>query len=296
MTEFVPICHQIQRAWGVELDPESAVSLPGGSISKAWRLSGPRYKAFVKVHDEGRIDMFAAEAVGLDEIVSHGFLRVPEVLGVGTAGTEAWLALEWIEEGGRPSVQAERVFGEHLAKQHLVTQPYYGWRRDNAIGTTPQQNPPLEDWGVFFADYRIGAQLDYGARNGFPDRMIDAGRRLQDAIPDVLADYRPPASLLHGDLWGGNWSVDEFGRPFTFDPAVYYGDPETDLAMTRLFGGFSEEFYSAYDEHVKPRDGRPFRSVLYNLYHILNHANLFGSGYVGQARRTIDMLLAEIKA
>ncbi len=296
MTDFEPICHQIKRASGKDLKPDSAVRLPGGGISRAWRISGPRYEAFVKVHDENRIDMFAAEAVGLDEIASHGFLRVPEVLGVGTSGPEAWLALEWIEEHGRPSAHAQRVFGEHLAKQHLLTQPYFGWRRDNAIGTTPQQNPPLEDWGVFFADYRIGAQLDFGLKNDFPPDLIEKGRRLQDAIPDVLAGYRPQASLLHGDLWGGNWSVDSAGRPFTFDPAVYYGDAETDLAMTRLFGGFSADFYAVYDEYLAPSDGRAFRSVLYNLYHILNHANLFGSGYIGQARRTIDALLAEIKA
>ncbi len=150
----------------------------------------------------------------------------------------------------------------------------------------------MDDWPRFFAERRLGFQLELAARRGHGGRLVERGSRVCERVETFFDGYRPPASLLHGDLWGGNWATDASGEPMIFDPAVYYGDREADLAMTRLFGGFGRAFYSAY-EHAWPLDpGAAARVSLYNLYHVLNHLNLFGGGYRAQADAMIDRLLA----
>ena len=277
---------------GLRLDPDTARPVGGGCIHSAWRLDGPDGPVFVKTNRAASGWLLEAEADGLEALRGAGFLRVPGVLGSGAERDIAWLALEWLEL--RPTTSAAaRALGEGLARQHLAAGRRFGWHRDNAIGATPQPNGPADDWGEFFAARRIGFQLELGARQGLPRRLLARGASLRAQVPVLLADRRPAPALLHGDLWGGNRAADEQGKPVVFDPAVHYGDPECDLAMTRLFGGFGGAFYAAYDAMLPPAPGRALRARLYQLYHVLNHANLFGGGYVGQAERLIDELLAE---
>ena len=182
-----------------------------------------------------------------------------------------------------------------LAQLHRTTAEAYGWHRDNTIGTTPQDNARTEDWAAFFRDRRIAPQLALAARNGHGGRLQRAGERLLAAMPLLLAGHAPVASLLHGDLWSGNAARLASGEPVIFDPAVYFGDRETDLAMTELFGGFPAAFHAAYRAAWPIDAGYPVRRTLYNLYHVLNHLNLFGGGYGAQAEAMIGQLLAEAR-
>ena len=276
---------------GLRLDPDTARPVSGGCIHPAWRVDGPDGPVFLKTNRAASGWLLEAEADGLAALRDAGCLRVPGVLGLGAGSGMAWLALEWLEL--RPTTPAtERALGEGLARQHLVAGRRFGWHRDNAIGATLQPNEQGDDWGAFFAERRIGFQLELGAREGLPRRLLARGASLRAHVPALLAERRPAPALLHGDLWGGNRAADDQGKAVVFDPAVHYGDPECDLAMTRLFGGFAREFYAAYDTVIPPAPGRALRAQLYQLYHVLNHANLFGGGYVGQAERLIDGLLA----
>jgi protein-ribulosamine 3-kinase len=232
-----------------------------------------------------------AEADGLARLAAAGAIRVPRVLRQGASDDEAWIELEWLDLHA-PDAAADERCGEALARLHAATGPVFGLELDNAIGASPQPNAPSKDWSAFWRGRRLEFQLDLAARNGYRGRLLDRGQRLLDEIPAFLADHRPQASLLHGDLWAGNRAMLEDGTPVIFDPAVYHGDREADIAMTRLFGGFGPRFYAAY-EHAWPLDaGAAVRGDLYNLYHVLNHLNLFGGGYRAQAESMIDRLLA----
>ncbi|NHA15708.1 fructosamine kinase family protein [Thioalkalivibrio sp. XN279] len=274
-------------AAGLELEPGSARPVGGGCIHHAWRVAGRPGPVFLKTNSADAGWMLEAEADGLAALAAAGALPVPAVLGCGEAEGSAWLALEWLELRA-PSPVTEAALGAGLARQHAVPGPYFGWSCDNAIGASPQLNTPDDDWGRFFARCRIGAQLELGRRNGLPAELLARGERLVQRIPALLADREVAPALLHGDLWGGNRAADEAGRPVVFDPAVHYGDPECDLAMTRLFGGFDRAFYDAYDAVLPPAPGWRQRLPLYQLYHVLNHANLFGGGYVRQAGALLD--------
>jgi protein-ribulosamine 3-kinase len=276
-------------AHGLRLDGASARPVGGGCIHSAWRVDGPDGPVFLKTNRAAMAWLLEAEADGLEALREAGCLRVPEVRGFGAAGGVSWLALEWLELR-TSSAESERALGEGLARQHLATGERFGWHRENAIGATRQPNVPTDDWALFFAEQRIGFQLQLGAERGWPGRLLELGERLRQRVPELLADRRPAPALLHGDLWAGNRAADSQGRPVVFDPAVHYGDPECDLAMTRLFGGFDPEFYAAYDAVLAPAPGRARREPLYQLYHILNHANLFGGGYLGQAERLMERL------
>jgi protein-ribulosamine 3-kinase len=277
---------------GVRVAAASARPVGGGCIHDTWRLDGPAGPAFLKTHREAGAWLLEAEADGLAALAACGELRVPAVLGTGVADGTAWLALEWLELRA-PTPASEAALGAALARQHLVPGPWFGWPRGNAIGATLQRNTPGSDWAQFFAAERIGFQLELGARAGWPRRLLADGERLCARITEMLADRRPSPALLHGDLWSGNRAADADGRPVVFDPAVHYGDPECDLAMTRLFGGFAAGFYAAYDAVLPPAPGRMRREPLYRLYHVLNHANLFGGSYVRETQALIGRLLSE---
>ena len=283
----------LQSAIGRSLDVAPAGRVAGGSINECVRWTGDGDDLFVKLAAAERRDMFEAEAAGLQELAGAAAIRVPDVLGVGTAGPTAWLALRWIDFAEN-SRRSEAALGQQLANLHRVAAPRFGWQRANTIGATPQRNELDEDWIRFFRNQRLGAQLDLAERNRASSRLLDRGRQLASLIDGLFAGYRPVPSLLHGDLWAGNWGTDVSGAPVIFDPAVYYGDREADLAMTRLFGGFGAAFYAAYEGAWPLEHGAAARRALYNLYHVLNHFNLFRGGYAAQAETMIEHLLGEL--
>jgi fructosamine-3-kinase len=264
-------------------------SLGGSALNSTWCAESPAGRWFVKVNRADRLPMLEAEAAGLALLAASGAVRVPRAQACGSDGAHAFLALEWLELGGGGH---DATLGRALAAMHRQTAPRFGWHRDNTIGTTPQVNAWHDDWAAFFVARRLRPQLEWVKERGFPRAAQDAGARLADAVPRLLAGHRPVPSLLHGDLWSGNAGALPTGEPVLFDPAVYYGDREADLAMTELFGGFGGAFYAAYEAAWPLPPGYTRRRQLYNLYHVLNHANLFGGGYLAQAQRMIDGLLA----
>jgi fructosamine-3-kinase len=204
--------------------------------------------------------------------------------------------MEWLDLG-RGSGSSWQEMGRQLAAMHQCSTAQlsgkkaagmFGWQRSNTIGSTPQINPWTANWTEFWTEHRIGYQLRLANRQGghFPKQDP-----LLDMIPQLLAGHEPQPSLVHGDLWSGNAAINQSGEPVIFDPATYYGDREVDLAMTELFGGFPPEFYQGYNQVFPLDSGYQQRKVLYNLYHILNHFNLFGGSYASQANRMIDQLL-----
>jgi fructosamine-3-kinase len=271
--------------------PESRVG--GGSVSECYRWHCRAGALFVKLGAATGAAALAAEAAGLTELAGTRTVRVPRVLATGLSAGAAFLALEWLEPGPR-TTRSEQLLGEALAALHAVTAPRHGWSRDNTIGGTPQLNTWAEDWVEFFRERRLRPQLERALAGGYAPLLAAPGARLIESLPRLLAGHQPAASLLHGDLWGGNWFASSGGAPAVFDVAVYYGDAETDLAMTRLFGGFGPAFYRAYEALRPSVAGAAQRRELYNLYHVLNHANLFGGGYAAQARAMIEALLAAL--
>jgi protein-ribulosamine 3-kinase len=255
---------------------EAAEPAGGGCIHDCYRITVGGAPRFLKTNAASYADAFAAEADGLAGLRAVG-LRVPEPLGHGSTGEHAYLMLEYLPLGQRPDFAA---LGRMLARAHRQAGPRFGWHRDNYIGSTAQQNAWCDDWAEFWTTRRMRPQVDLARRNGFTVEMPDVS---------LLKSHRPRPSLLHGDLWGGNAGFTPEG-PVVFDPAVYYGDREADLAMTELFGGFPEEFYRAYDEMFPLDPGYEKRKHLYNLYHLLNHLNLFGGGYLGQVKETLRRL------
>lgn len=280
----------ISAATGANTTIDAMTPLGGGCIHDAMRVTttaGDTY--FVKRGEPQDADLFAAEADGLEALRAPGCCRIPAVITHGATATQAFLVLEFVA----PAATGDPArAGEAVAALHGHTANAFGWHRDNYIGTTPQANREARDWAEFWRGQRLQPLLDRLARAG-DERLADHGHRLAAVIPALLGDHQPQPALLHGDLWAGNAAYDEHGVPLLFDPAVYRGDHEADLAMTELFGGFPARFYAAH-EAVHPRkEGYSVRREMYNLYHVLNHALLFGGGYGDRARRMIDRLLAE---
>ncbi|MGH8689449.1 MAG: fructosamine kinase family protein [Burkholderiales bacterium] len=255
----------------------AAEAVSGGCIHRCYRVTVAGRTGFLKVNDAQYADVFAAEADGLTALRTAG-LRSPEPISQGLAGADAYLVLEYLELGERGDF-AE--LGRLLASAHRKPGQRFGWHRDNYIGATPQRNGWCDDWAEFWRERRLRPQVALAQAKGFDVQMPSLS---------LLAGHRPQPSLLHGDLWRGNAGFTAQG-PVVFDPAVYYGDREADLAMTELFGGFPREFYRAYDEAFPLDPGYDKRKHLYNLYHLLNHLNLFGGGYLGQVQATLSLLL-----
>jgi fructosamine-3-kinase len=233
--------------------------------------------------------MFAAEAAGLAAIAATNTIRVPRPIAHGIAEGRSYLVLEHLQLSSRGDAH---LLGEQLAALHRCTAQRFGFGQDNFIGTTAQPNQWTDDWIAFWRDQRLGFQLRLAAENGYGGELQKKGAELLDALPAFFKGYTPQPSLLHGDLWGGNHAYLADGTPAVFDPTVYYGDRECDIAMTELFGGYPADFYAAYRSAWPLDAGYADRRDLYNLYHILNHANLFNGGYVWQAEQMVQRLLA----
>jgi fructosamine-3-kinase len=292
MTDWSAIARHLTDVTGERFGPGQPRGLGGGCINTAVKLEDGHRAFFVKLNRAALLDMFEAEEQGLREMAATGTIRVPQPVCSGTAGGQAYLVMEYVEMGGSRGDGAGTA-GRQLAAMHRHTRQRFGWDRDNTIGSTPQPNDPDPDWVRFWRERRLGFQLELAGRNGHRGDLQRRGEALLDRFP-ALMEHAPVPSLMHGDLWGGNIAYTADGEPVVFDPAVYYGDREADLAMTELFGSFGARFYEAYNEAWPLDAGYRVRKTLYNLYHVLNHLNLFGGGYLGQARGMIDRLLAEI--
>lgn len=268
MPDFAAIARELHHT-----PAGSPRSVSGGCIHESYLWGG----WFIKTNSVDQSDNFRAEAEGLSALATTGAIRVPEVIGRGVTGDLAWLVLEALD---LHSSGDEALLGEQLAALHSVKAEAYGFPHDNYLGATPQANPLTDSWPVFFRDQRLGRLIGLLRQQDSPLPEADA---FLEKLPSLLP-VDPPPALLHGDLWGGNKGFLADGTPVVFDPAVYHGDAETDLAMTRLFGGFGPRFYQAYRHHRPAPENEATLHGIYNLYHLLNHALLFGGGYLSQVR------------
>ena len=292
MKDWGAICEAISYASGAPFELARSNSVGGGDINSAYRLEGKDgAQYFVKLNDAGKQTMFAAESAGLKEMAQTHSVRVPQPVAHGVTGPLAYIVLEYLEFGGRGDAAQ---LGAQLAEMHRASAPQFGFEIDNTIGATPQPNGWMNDWVEFLRERRLEFQFRLAQKNGYGGKLQDLGEKLLEALPAFFEGYTPAPSLLHGDLWGGNHAYLKDGTPVIFDPAPYYGDREADIAMTELFSGFDSGFYSAYRSNFPLDAGYGVRKTLYNLYHILNHANLFGSGYARQAEGMVQRLLAEV--
>lgn len=290
LTDWQGLGQVITQVTGRRFYYREAVAVSGGDINSAYCLSDGECCYFIKLNEAARADMFAAEAQGLAELAAAQVLRVPAVIAHGRLAGQAYLILEWLDLQALDA-RAQAALGARLAALHRVSGPAFGWHRDNYLGPTLQRNPWTDDWLAFWREQRLEFLL---LRPGLPPHWPALAEPLLAGLDQFFVGYRPKPSLLHGDLWGGNAAMAATGEPVLYDPAPYFGDRETDLAMTELFGGFSTQFRAAY-EAVWPLDaGYGRRRRLYQLYHLLNHAYLFGGGYVSQAEHCLRGLLAQL--
>ena len=285
---WTQIARHIAQTTEKPFEIEKSHPVSGGCINQGYAVTGNGLIYFVKINQANQEAMFAAEALGLKQIHATKTIRVPEPICWGIAEKSSYLVLEWLEFGGGNSQSWEKM-GQNLARLHQVSlSDRFGWHCNNTIGSTPQINTISNNWADFFAHQRIGYQLRLAKERGgnFPDED-----QVIPAISEILSQHQPHPSLVHGDLWSGNAAITVDGEPVILDPATYWGDREVDLAMTELFGGFPAAFYRGYN-YVFPLDaGYQKRKTLYNLYHILNHFNLFGGGYASQANRMLQEIL-----
>jgi fructosamine-3-kinase len=291
MTDWETIAAAIDAATRQPFRIISHTAIGGGCINQAYRICGLDHRQFfIKLNVSASHAMFIAEVAGLNSIAATNTIRVPRPIAHGVAGKQSYLVLEHLEMSPRGDA---KLLGEQLAALHRCTGKSIGFSTDNFIGVTPQPNGWSDNWIDFWREQRLGFQLRLAAENGYGGQLQGLGEKLLDVLPAFFESYTPQPSLLHGDLWGGNHAYLADGTPTFFDPAAYYGDREADLAMTELFGGYSADFYTAYRAAYPLHEGYPLRRDLYNLYHILNHANMFGGGYVRQAEEMTRQLLAK---
>ncbi len=302
MPDWSKIEQNISASIGQSFQLKKQAEIAGGDINQVHQIEGilvdenRRARFFIKSNQKNRLGMFEAETEGLQEIEKVQAIRVPHVVCSGVAANKSYLVLENLKLAGGAGVDVDSAkrLGQQLAAMHQTTSSLFGWSRDNTIGSTRQLNKQTDSWIDFWREQRLGFQLELAKQNGCGQSLSIKGEKLLTELEQFFTDYEAEASLLHGDLWSGNYGYLEEGEAVIFDPAVYYGDRETDIAMTELFGGFPAGFYSAYNEAWPLDKGYPQRRALYNLYHILNHFNLFGGGYAVQAENMIDRLLGQL--
>jgi fructosamine-3-kinase len=262
-------------------------SIGGGSINQAYCVSDGEQHYFVKLNRADKVEMFEAEALGLKDLEATQTITVPHPLDVGCAEGYSYIVMNWMDLGR--SGADWHLMGVQLANLHRHgTAPGFGWHRTNTIGETPQPNPWTEDWTTFWLEQRLRFQFTLAQQKG---GRFEKHEALLAAVPEILRGHELSPALVHGDLWSGNAAFLSTGQPVILDPATYYGDREVDIAMTELFGGFPAAFYRGYQETWPLPAGYERRKILYNLYHILNHFNLFGGSYQSQAQQMIHQLL-----
>ena len=282
----------ISQATGERFTCDRRQAQSGGCINQSTKLSDGKRQFFVKTNNANRLDMFEAEAIALRQMYATQTIRIPQPICWGIAEDAAYLVMENLELGGSQDWEA---MGRNLAAMHRVTSDRgFGWGHNNTIGATVQINDWTENWVSFWSEHRLGFQMHLAKRKGW--RCNIAEEKIYESLPKFFSDYQPQPAMVHGDLWGGNagFVKGAFGEDESviFDPALYFGDREVDLAMTELFGGFPTQFYRAYQAAYPLDAGYQQRKTFYNIYHILNHFNLFGGGYGSQANRMIEDVFA----
>lgn len=285
MSIWLEVAHKISEVSGKTFVVKQTRAVSGGCINQGYAILGETETYFVKLNQADQVAMFTAEALGLQQMQATQTIRVPKPVCWGTAAGSSYLVLEWIELSGNACWE---VMGRQLAAMHqFMGKNAFGWDINNTIGSTPQINDWTADWAEFYTKHRLEYQFRLANRRGghFPQQQA-----LIAAVPELLA-HQPQPSIVHGDLWGGNAACATTGEPVIFDPATYVGDREVDLAMTELFGGFPAAFYRGYNAVFPLDSGYKQRKTIYNLYHILNHFNLFGGSYAAQANRMISQIL-----
>jgi len=287
------ISKQVEQATSTPFKITDIRPVSGGCINSGYIIQSNTNRYFIKLNQASLISMFKAEFTGLTEIAKTNTIKVPKPILFGKTSEHAFLVLEYIEifTGNQ---QSDSQLGHQLAALHKAPQEFFGWHQENTIGSTPQINTATDQWPVFWQTNRLDFQLSLAEQNGFKGNLIESGKRLSNTLHHFFKGYSPQPSLLHGDLWSGNVAMTKKGKAIIYDPACYYGDRETDIAMTELFGDFSQHFYDAYNESYPLDSAYSTRKTLYNLYHILNHLNLFGLSYQQQAQNMIDSLLSEL--
>jgi fructosamine-3-kinase len=286
---WLEIAEQITQATNRSFVILQALPVGGGCVNQTYLLQAEFSAYFLKLNQPHRSGMFAAEALALEQIAALSTVRVPQPVCWGVTDQNSYLVLEALSLAGG-NCQDWPELGRQLAQMHQQSvQPAYGWHQDNWIGSTPQINTFSSCWSEFFTHQRLGYQFDLAERRGgiFPRRGL-----LLSMVCKLLSNHSPDPVLVHGDLWSGNVGFTSSGQPVIFDPAAYFGDREVDLAMTHLFGGFPAGFYQGYDQVFPPMAGYRQRQSIYNLYHILNHFNLFGGSYQHQANQMIEQILS----
>ena len=247
----------------------------GGDVNECFIITTAHQKYFIKRHKAGFLSMFEAELLSLEKLHATQTLRVPQPYFTGCNEQFSWLVMEALEFGHHGN---DIQLGEQLAQMHLIQHTHYGWAEDNFIGSTVQNNKWHSNWVEFFITQRLMPQIEFSNSKTLKTAAESFYKELNNLLPS-----QPHASLLHGDLWGGNAGFLSDGSPVIYDPASYIGDRETDLAMTRLFGGFNNDFYAGYNNVFPLEKDFEQRTKIYNLYHILNHYTLFGGHYHDQA-------------
>jgi len=270
------------------IDHHRAVS--GGDINQNFQIIDSRINQnyFVKVNHANRLAIFESEALGLNAIQETQTIATPQVITSGIIDEISFLALNYLPLS---SSGDEFLLGQQLAKMHRATQANFGFAEHNFIGTSAQNNTYKGSWLTFWQECRLLPQLELAYRNGYRNPLEKSANKLLECLPEYLGDHRPTASLLHGDLWSGNKGFLQSGTPVIFDPACYYGDRETDIDMTHLFGGFGRDFYQGYNAEWPLAPDYKTREPLYNLYHQLNHLNLFGNAYLESCVNSINVYL-----
>ncbi|MCX2718499.1 fructosamine kinase family protein [Lentiprolixibacter aurantiacus] len=262
-------------------------SVSGGDIAEAYLLETSTERLFCKfMQGTNALEMLLAEMTGLQQIRNTGIIKAPEVYFCEDFGVKVCLGMEFIESKS-PSPGEMETLGEQLAIMHKTTSEKFGYHSDNFIGSLPQSNSEHSSWISFYVQERLVPQMQMAAsRNLISKGEIPEAGRMIETLSSYFKDLIP--ALLHGDLWSGNYLISTAGEPYLIDPAVYYGDPAVDLAMTRLFGGFGSGFYHAYNENSGDIENEEDKTRLYQLYYLLVHLNLFGRSYYSSVKNIME--------
>jgi len=283
----------IKQSTGTDPGGLRAFSASGGCIHQSFVVVGSRARFFVKTNSAEKLPMFEAERQALQVIGAAQAVKVPSVIDCGLADGRSCLVMEHIHLRRSQSDAEQEALGRQLAALHQSLSPAgkFGWDSSNFIGETPQHNAWRDEWLGFWREQRLEWQIKMAYNKGL---RLSGSDQMLSKLPLFFDGYTPEPSLLHGDLWSGNAAFDEQGNPVLFDPAPYYGDREADMAFTELFGGFSAAFYSAYEMTWPRHEGWRSRRDLYNLYHVLNHFNLFGGHYGEEAQHMVRGLNQQV--